>query len=197
MKNDLQAIELPDETWSDVAIHRDQWHSKTTEGVQKWEKARNKKEQEDYEKKKARVGFKCPRSGCDFVAKNETGLKVHMTHMHAYESSESEEEAATAPPSTLGLSEYTCPYCSPPKDCSSGAGLSKHLSTKHPDKPQYEKKKKKERVKEESQEKSEEKTKSPTETEAKGTFRCTSCDFAAKTKAGLSSHVRAHHASSR
>ena len=114
---------------------------------------KNAKEEADYGQKKAGVGVKCPH--CDFIAKNEKGLRSHLGQKHPkwqfYEgdSSSSSEESdgdeeekkpsgsrsstsassssSSSSTSTNNTSggKYVCKECG--KDCTSGSGLSSHL----------------------------------------------------------------------
>ena len=59
VQHDLRFMGLED-GWSDLAHQRDKWHSATKETVDKWEKAKNNKAEEDYKQKKAGEGVKCP-----------------------------------------------------------------------------------------------------------------------------------------
>jgi hypothetical protein len=129
ISNDLKSAGLSEETWSEVATRRDQWHNKTKEGVTKWEAARNKEEQEEYERKKAGEGIPC--RYCKFIAKNPRGLKVHCSHCHQDESDE--EDVPAAPLPTFAPSKSLCPICG--MDCNTGSGLSSHMRSKHPDDP--------------------------------------------------------------
>ena len=93
IQHDLRFMEL-EAGWSSLACQRDKWHAATRDAVSKWEKAKNLKEQTDYEQKKAGVGVKCPR--CDFVAKNERGLKSHFGQKHKFvmEDDSSEDDSS-------------------------------------------------------------------------------------------------------
>ena len=148
VQHDLRFMGL-EEGWSEVAQQRDKWHSATKEAGTKWEKEKNAQEQAAYEQKKAGIGVKCPH--CEFVAKNEKGLKSHVGQKHPKwnyypedsSSSDSEEEeeeapgkgkkktASTSAPTSLSSSssssssKYVCLQCG--KDCTSGSGLSSHL----------------------------------------------------------------------
>ena len=133
---------------------RDKWHGATREAVIRWEREKNVKEATDYEQKKAGVGVKCPH--CDFIAKNEKGLKSHLGQKHPkwqyYEGDTSSEESddddkkvtsgsrtsTSATPSSSSSSstsstssKYVCAICG--KDCNSGSGLSSHLRHSHKD----------------------------------------------------------------
>ena len=79
-------------------------------------------------------GVRCPH--CDFQAKNDGGLKVHMGHKHAEArwgvSSSSEDESgpsSMAVAMSLGPSRFVCGVCQ--QDCGSGAGLSSHMRWRH------------------------------------------------------------------
>ena len=143
-----------EEGWSEVTQQRDKWHSATKEAGTKWEKEKNTQEQAAYEQKKAGIGVKCPH--CEFVAKNEKGLKSHVGQKHPKWNyypededspsgeSDEEEEASTgkgkkkiairsktstsAPTSSSSSSSSSKYVCLQcGKDCSSGSGLSSHL----------------------------------------------------------------------
>lgn len=106
------------------------------------EAARNAKEQADYEQKKAGIGVKCTFHGCGFVAKNEKGLKSHWGQKHAgvedtsgEESDDGAESSVAATTTTAATmkkepSKYVCPNVKCGQDCSSGAGLARHLRCK-------------------------------------------------------------------
>ena len=53
--------------WTKLAEQRNQWHAATDGGVKKWEKAKNAKDKEEYEQKKAGIGVKCTFRGCGHV----------------------------------------------------------------------------------------------------------------------------------
>jgi uncharacterized C2H2 Zn-finger protein len=147
VQQDLRFMGLED-VWSEVTQQRDEWPAKTKEAVIKWEREKNVKEEADYEQKKAGVGVKCPR--CDFIAKNEKGLKSHIGQKHPkwqfYEGDSSSEEnsdedsltsgsrtrtsatlssSSSSSTSSSTSSKYICTECG--KDCTSGSGLSSHL----------------------------------------------------------------------
>jgi len=148
VQQDLKCMEMED-GWTDLAQQRDKWHAATRKAVASWERGKNAKEQADYEQRKAGIGVKCPQ--CDFVAKNEKGLKSHVGQKHPKweyypedaSSEESDEDepfgkkrttttrksrSSTSAPSSSSSSsrsKYLCPQCG--KDCSSGSGLSSHL----------------------------------------------------------------------
>ena len=76
----------------------DKWHAATERGVKKWERAKNAKEKEEYEQKKAGSGVKCTFRGCSFIAKNEKGLKSHWSQKHkgVEESSDEDDDSEDA-----------------------------------------------------------------------------------------------------
>ena len=80
--------------WSDLAQQRDKWLTASEGGEKKWERAKNAKEKEEEEQKKAGSGVKCTFTGCSFIAKNEKGLKSHWSQKHkgAEESSDDDED---------------------------------------------------------------------------------------------------------
>ena len=152
VQHDLRFMGLED-GWSDLAHQRDKWHSATKETVDKWEKAKNNKAEEDYKQKKAGEGVKCPH--CSHVAKNDKGLRSHVGQKHPKwqfypddstsddsadsttesddgpsrsstrkTSSRSAPSSSSSSSSTSTSSKWVCPECK--QDCSSGGGLSSH-----------------------------------------------------------------------
>ena len=136
--------------WTQVATQRDKWHARTREAVTKWESEKNRKEKEVYEEKKAGLTVACPR--CHRMFLNEKGMKGHFGQIHKGVETSSDEEGDdddddddddkdTATSSTKSKSrssssrssntkepsKYVCPNEKCKKDCSTGAGLARHL----------------------------------------------------------------------
>ena len=121
VQQDLKFMGL-EEGWSEVARQRDKWHSATREAGTKWENEKNAQEQAAYEQKKAGVGVQCPH--CEFVAKNERGLRSHLGQKHP-KWQYYPEDSSLSSSSSSSNSKYVCPQWG--KDCTSGSGLSSHL----------------------------------------------------------------------
>lgn len=106
VQNDLRLMRL-EEGWSDLARQRNEWHARTQGAVKQWDKERNEKEEEAYHQKKAGIGLKCPR--CDFIAKNEIGLRSHLGQKHRFDEESSDEsdreKEKDSPTSSMASSE--------------------------------------------------------------------------------------------
>ena len=142
VQHDLRSMGLED-GWSDLAQQRDKWHAATEGGVKKWERAKNAKEKEEYEQKKAGSGVKCTFRGCSFIAKNEKGLKSHWSQMHKdVEESSDDDEAEDEDDSSTGDDEAEdeddpapkrSSSCSskPPTTTTMGSGISSSYTCKN------------------------------------------------------------------
>ena len=139
VQHDLQFMGLED-GWSDLTQQRDKWHSVTNEAVSKWEKEKNVKEEADYAQKKAGIGVKCPH--CDFIAKNEKGLKSHVGQKHPkwqfYPEDSSSEDSDDIEPSS-GSSTMTTrrSRTTRPSKASSSSSSSRSSSSSGPSSSKY------------------------------------------------------------
>lgn len=143
VQHDLRAMGLED-GWSTLTQQRDKWHSATERAISKWEGERNAKEKEAYEQKKAGPKLKC--RYCQYLAKDERGLKLHFGHMHKFvadlsdddddddddppapRSSGSSSSSTSTTATAATRSKHRCVKCG--KDFKTGSGLSSHL--RHP-----------------------------------------------------------------